>query len=84
MTNAEMFDINSEMLDKVAGGTVYDDPSVTVEEINKAARETAQEWKDNKWYLDRALDLLPRYFFIPGKNTKEDIILIIKEVYGVS
>ena len=76
--------MTKEMLDQVSGGSIYDDPCYSAEDIIEAARDTARYWKDSGWDYNRALDLLPRYFSSPGKVTKEEIVPIVKEAFGAA
>ncbi len=76
------FEINSELLDKITGGSVYDDPSVSAEVVLAEAKQTAEWWVSQGWSVNQALEMLPRYFCCPGKVEKEDIIPIVKSAYG--
>lgn len=71
-----------EMMEKVSGGATWNDDA-TREEILANARRTAAEWVARHDKLANALELLPRYFFVPGKTTKEEITAIVREAYGV-
>ena len=73
-------ELNQEQLEQIAGGTVYDNESKEV--ILAEARRLAVDWKNRGVSLAYALEMLPRYFFIRGKTTKEEIAQIVKEVYA--
>ena len=74
-----MKELKREQLEAVTGGTVYDNESREV--ILAEARRLSIDWKNRGVSLSYALEMLPRYFFIRGKTTKEDIAEIVKEVY---
>ena len=72
--------IGTDALDHVTGGYgYYDEP---VEVILEEARQTAIWWKEHGRFLENALDLLSRYYFFPGKTTRQQIDQIIIEVYN--
>ena len=55
----------------------------TAEDILAAARQTAREWNNTNMSLNTCLDMVSRYFFVPGKATKEMIQEVIREEFGV-
>lgn len=84
MTNTmiNMNELDFDKLDIVAGGVMfYDD--LPVEEIKEIARHYIQEWKDQGRPLEDALELLTRYYSVPGKVEREEITEIVKEVFGI-
>ena len=78
----EIKKLNTEELEKVAGGISLPDDA-SVEDILNAARKTAQEWKKDNMSLTTCLDMVSRYYFVPGKTTREMIKDIIREEFGV-
>jgi uncharacterized protein Yka (UPF0111/DUF47 family) len=83
ITMTNMNEIDFDNLDKVAGGVMlYDD--LSPEEIKETARRYIQEWKDQGRSLEDALELLTRYFCVPGKVERDEIAVIVREVFGVA
>ena len=83
ITMTSMNEIDFDKLDSVAGGVMlYDD--LSPEEIKETARHYIQEWKDQGRSLADALELLTRYFCVPGKVEREEIAEIVREVFGVA
>lgn len=78
----EIKKLNTEELEKVAGGISLPDDA-SAEEILAAARKTAREWKNDNMSLNTCLDMVSRYYFVPGKTTREMIKDIIREEFGV-
>ena len=73
--------LNTEALEQVAGGVCLPDDA-SAEDIKGAARRTAREWKDSNMSLDKCLDMVSRYYYVPGKTTREMVMDIIREEYG--
>ncbi len=74
--------LNKEELEQATGGICLPDDA-TAEDILAAARQTAREWKNTNMSLNTCLDMVSRYFFVPGKTTKEMIQEVIREEFGV-
>ena len=78
----EIKNLSVEEMEQTAGGICLPDDA-SAEDIKGAARRTAREWKDSNMSLDKCLDMVSRYYYVPGKTTKEMIQGIIREEYGV-
>ncbi len=74
--------LNTEELEQAAGGICLPDDA-SAEDILAAARQTAREWKNSNMSLATCLDMISRYFFVPGKTTREMIQEAIREEFGV-
>ena len=73
--------MSKEELEKIAGGICLPDDA-SAEDILDAARRTAGEWKNSNMSLNTCLDMVSRYFYVPGKTTREVVRDIIREEYG--
>ena len=71
--------ISIEMMNEVAGGGLYEDAPVEV--ILEEARKSAIYMKANGNSFPVALDLISRYYSVPGKIEREEFTSIVEEVY---
>lgn len=78
----EMKELNLKALEQIAGGICLPE-NASAEEILDAARKTAKEWKNSNMSMDTCLDMVSRYYFVPGKTTREMVKDIIREEFGV-
>ena len=77
MTNVN--EIKTAELDQVAGGGFYDDEPAEV--IFEEAYKTAAEWKKSGRPLDTALEMLTRYFCVPGRVERQQLFPVVYSAY---